>query len=201
MISTQAAASYCQNTFRPYLGWRLNALESLGCYAAVAACALGVLGIEDNSRYATVRAVDGLVILGVLLTASGSLAYAEYVDIQSHKATPRFLAERCRVQNYVLGFVCLLVFVVPVPIILEVTVRREYELRGGVHAPHVQALFGWSFRDLRPGRHAWMNVKKVVYALLVAVAALGEGPAIQLCTAILILAAACVEIINATSLP
>ena len=43
--STQAAASYCQNTFRPYLGWRLNALESLGCYAAVAACALGVLGI------------------------------------------------------------------------------------------------------------------------------------------------------------
>ena len=42
------------------------------------------------------------------------------------------------------GVVCLLVFVVPVPIILEVTVRREYELRGGVHAPHVQALFGWS---------------------------------------------------------
>ncbi len=94
--STQAAASYCQNTFRPYLGWRLNALESLGCYAAVAACALGVLGIEDNSRYATVRAVDGLVILGVLLTACGSLAYAEYVDRQAHKATPRFLAERCR---------------------------------------------------------------------------------------------------------
>ncbi len=91
-----AAASYCQNTFRPYLGWRLNALESLGCYAAVAACALGVLGIEDNSRYATARAVDGLVILGVLLTASCSLAYAEYVDRQSRKATPRFLAERCR---------------------------------------------------------------------------------------------------------
>jgi len=62
----------------------------------VAACALGVLGIEDNARYATVRAVDGLIILGVLLTASCSLAYAEYVDIQSHKATPRFLAERCR---------------------------------------------------------------------------------------------------------
>ena len=40
---------YRQNTFRPYLGWRLNALESLGCYAAVAACALGVLGIEGNS--------------------------------------------------------------------------------------------------------------------------------------------------------
>ena len=52
-------------------------------------------------------------------------------------------SEKCRVQNYVLGIVCLLVFVVPVPIILEVTVRREYELRGGVHAPHVQALFGW----------------------------------------------------------
>ena len=90
-------------------------------------------------------------------------------------------SERCRVQNYVLGIVCLLVFVVPVPIILEVTVRREYELRGGVHAPHVQALFGWSFRDLRPGRHAWRNVKKVFYLLLVAVAALVEGPAIQLC--------------------
>ena len=94
--STQAAASYCQNTFRPYLGWRLNALESLGCYAAVAACALGVLGIDDKGRYATVRAVDGMVILGVLLTACGSLAYAEYVDRQAHKATPRFLAERCR---------------------------------------------------------------------------------------------------------
>ena len=52
-------------------------------------------------------------------------------------------SERCRVQNYALGVVCLLVFVVPVPIILEITVRREYELRGGVHAPHVQALFGW----------------------------------------------------------
>jgi hypothetical protein len=91
-----AAASYCQNTFRPYLGWRLNALESLGCYASVAACALGVLGIEDNARYATVRAVDGLVILGVLLAASCSLAYAELVDRQSRKATPRFLAERCR---------------------------------------------------------------------------------------------------------
>ena len=62
----------------------------------MAACALGVLGIEDNARYATVRAVDGLVILGVLLTASCSLAYAEYVDRQSRKATPRFLAERCR---------------------------------------------------------------------------------------------------------
>ena len=46
-----------------------------------------------------------------------------------------------------------------------------------------------------------MNVKKVFYALLVAVAALGEDPAIQLCAAILILAAACVEIIDATSLP
>ena len=103
-------------------------------------------------------------------------------------------SERCRVQNYVLGVVCLLVFVVPVPVILEVTVRREYELRGGVHAPHVQALFGWSFRDLRPGRHAWRNVKKVFYLLLVIVAALVEGPAIQLCCAILILAAACVEV-------
>ena len=99
-------------------------------------------------------------------------------------------SERCRVQNYALGVVCLLVFVVPVPIILEVSVRREYELRGGVHAPHVQALFGWSFRDLRPGRHAWRNVKKVFYLLLVAVAAIVEGPAIQLCCAILILAAA-----------
>ena len=94
--STQAAASYCQNTFRPYLGWRLNALESLGCYAAVAACALGVLGIEGNSRYATVRAVDGLVILGVLSSASCALAYAEYVDRQSHEATSRFLLDRCR---------------------------------------------------------------------------------------------------------
>ena len=84
----------------------------------------------------------------------------------------------------------MLVFVIPVPIILEVTVRREYELRGGVHAPHIQALFGWSFRDLRPGRHAWMNVKKVFYLLLVAVAALIQSPAIQLCAAILILAAA-----------
>ncbi len=103
-------------------------------------------------------------------------------------------SERCRVQNYALGIVCLLVFVVPVPIILEVTVRREYELRGGVHAPHVQALFGWAFRELRPGRHAWRNVKQVFYLLLVAVAALGEDPAVQLCAAILILAAACVEI-------
>ena len=58
----------CQNTFRPYLGWRLNALESLGCYAAVAACALGVLGIDGDSRYATARALDGLVILCVLLS-------------------------------------------------------------------------------------------------------------------------------------
>jgi len=110
-------------------------------------------------------------------------------------------SERCRVQNYVLGVVCLLVFVVPVPIISELTIRREYELRGGVHAPHVQALFGWSFRDLRPGRHAWRNVKRLRWLLLGAVAALVEGPAVQLCTAILILAAACVEIIDATSLP
>ena len=58
-----------------------------------------------------------------------------------------------------------------------------------------------SFRDLRPGRHAWRNVKKVFYFLLVIVAALVESPAIQLCLAILILAAVCVEIIDATSLP
>jgi len=47
-------------------------------------------------------------------------------------------SERCRVQNYVLGIVCLLVFVIPVPLIQEFTIRREYELWGGVHAPHVQ---------------------------------------------------------------
>ena len=38
-----------------------------------------------------------------------------------------------------------------------------------------------SFRDLRPGRHAWRNVKRLRWLLLVAVAALVEGPAIQLC--------------------
>ena len=65
-----------------------------------------------------------------------------------------------------LGIVCLLVFVIPVPLIQEFTIRREYELRGGVHAPHVQALFGWSFRDLRPGCHAWRNVKRLRWLLL-----------------------------------
>ena len=44
----------------------------------MAACALGVLGIEDNARYATVRAVDGLVILGVLLTASGHAKLTDF---------------------------------------------------------------------------------------------------------------------------
>ena len=46
---------------------------------------------------------------------------------------PSSPSERCRVQNYVLGIVCLLVFVIPVPLIQEFTIRREYELRGGVH--------------------------------------------------------------------
>ena len=71
-------------------------MESLGCYAAVAACALGVLGIDDH----TLAIRDGarfrwLDYLGVLLAASCSLAYAELVDRQSRKATPRFLAWRC----------------------------------------------------------------------------------------------------------
>ena len=70
----------------------------LGCYAAVAACAVPrILGIEDNSRYPTVRALDGdgyprRPAHGVLFL---SLRRAMWTG-QSRKATPRFLAERCR---------------------------------------------------------------------------------------------------------
>ena len=75
---------------------------------------------------------------------------------------------------------CLLVFVIPVPLIQEFTIRREYELRGGVHAPHVQALFGWSRAvpelDLRPGRHAGATSSLAFYLLAGCGGCFGRGP-------------------------
>ena len=103
-------------------------------------------------------------------------------------------SERCRVQNYVLAwFACSSSsyqyqssrssqFGASTNCAAASTRRTYKRCSGGPSGTCAPAVSGPA--------HAWRNVKKVFYLLLVAVAALVEGPAIQLCCAILILAAA-----------